>query len=805
MSKHSPEKLNELLKENPFPVITKDPKTKESKDFGTKIAKHIYYKGMAQDASSSRRNIAIENREFAANMQSVEPYKGLLDAKIDGKGSKSYMNIDWSIAAPGKKFVDIIVGDMSNQDYKIQFNAIDSYSKSKMQEARDEYYGRIVKQRDIAELEAQSGLVLESKGDFNPSSKEEVDIYMDLDYKQAIEIGMEGIVDFELNNNKWDVKLKKRVIRDFVENNFGGVRLNFDRNNNISLRYVDAPLNYYSSYTDEPDFSDVEYEAERLFLSIRDLKNRDINGEITEDQWFKIAKKSANNHGNSAWRFGESYSSMGAYNGNGYSYDDYRVECLDFIFYTEDRITYADKSDKFGGRHISKKSFGYKKPERSKKDIDVIAKDIEMSYEGVWVVGADIILGYGRSKNILRPKTTSGSKISPKLIHRYIMFQPNMRNGTSKSFVDVMKPNLKMIQLLVLRKRHVIAEMTPVGVAIDVSGLSDVMAALKITDPLEIAKLYKQKGILYYSRTDVNGDPVNGTPIQALSNPFAEQLVAIDNAILNEIEHIRGNTGINDARDGSAPDKDALVGIEKMRLLASNNTTREMYKGFFDGVFANIGKVMARMVQYKVEYGDGLAEYENIIGEQGVKSVEFAKDVTMAELGVKIEAMPTDAEIETLLNMLNVSLQNQEIRPEDYLEVKRINNVKKAERLLIYRRKLYASEKMQEFQQKEQITAEREASSAMASAEAEKVKQQAMAEAEKDKFREEYRLKKELSTHETLEKMKLIDREAYWKDKMLEKQLEEGDDKASSSFGVDKPKIMSHPGEAIQRQASINP
>eukprot|EP00487_Bulimina_marginata_P002879 TRINITY_DN16641_c0_g1_i1.p1 TRINITY_DN16641_c0_g1~~TRINITY_DN16641_c0_g1_i1.p1 ORF type:complete len:106 (-),score=11.70 TRINITY_DN16641_c0_g1_i1:16-333(-) len=105
--------------------------------------------------------------------------------------------------------------------------------------------------------------------------------------------------------------------------------------------------------------------------------------------------------------------------------------------------------------------------------------------------------------------------------------------------------------------------MNPTGVAVDVSGIADVMAALEEEDPMKIVKLYKQKGILFYSRTDVNGDPVNGTPIHELGNPFAQALIGIDNAIINEIESIRSNGGINDARDGSSPDKDALVGIEK--------------------------------------------------------------------------------------------------------------------------------------------------------------------------------------------------------------------------------------------------
>jgi hypothetical protein len=805
MSKYSKEAISQKVKDNPFPVMTKDPIEKEKDAYGLQIGKHIYFKGLQEDMSSDRRATALENRAYGSNRQDISKYKGLIDKDIDKPGNLSYINIDWTIATPGKKFTDIIVGDMINQDYKIQFNAIDKYSKAKIKKDRDEYYGKIARDEDMRQMEAEAGIVLEKRSDFQPKNKEEVDLYMEMEYKQAVEIGMETVVDFELYNNDWDKLTKKRVIRDLVENNKGAARLYFDRNNQIRIKYVDAPVNLYTSATSYSDYRDTEYEAERDLLSIRSLKSRDTKGTMTEAQWFKVAQLAANRNNNPAWRFGADYNNSNYYNESEYAYDDFRIEVLDFVFYTEDKYIWEERDDSRGRRHMKKKTVGYQKPKRSDKNIEVTEKDIEMSYEGIWIVNTEFVVGYGRSKNILRPYSKKDNKIAPKLLRRYVIFEPNLRNGTSSSMVDVMKPHLDQVQLLVLRKRHIIAEMTPTGVAVDVAGITDVMSLLNETDPMKIIKLYKQKGVLFFARTDVNGDPANGLPIQEINNPFAENLIALDNAILHEIQHIRDNTGINDARDGSAPDKNALVGIEKMRLMASNNVTRELYQGFFDGIFAQVGRVMARMIQYKFEYADGGDEYDNIIGEEGVNSIEFAKDIPMVQLGVKIEALPTDDQIQELLNMLDISLKSKEIRPEDYLEVKRIKNVKKAERLLIHRRKKYAEQQMAEFEQKEAITAEREKASAMGAAEAEKVKQMAKAEAEIMVAREELRLKKELDDHETQNEIKKIDKENYWKMQLLDKQLEEGDDSEGASFGVDMPRINQNPGGAIQRQLDVTP
>ena len=201
------------------------------------------------------------------------------------------------------------------------------------------------------------------------------------------------------------------------------------------------------------------------------------------------------------------------------------------------------------------------------------------------------------------------------------------------------------------------------------------------------------------------------------------------------------------------------------------------------------------MVQCKVEH-NGIEEYENIIGEQGVKAIEFAEAVTMAQMGVKVEALPIDGEIEFLLGQLTIAQQSQEIRVEDVLEIKRISNIKKAERLLTYRKKVYAAEKMQEFQQREQITAQREQAASAASAEAQKIKDEskAMAQMQIDNNKSQNEMDK--ISHETNEKIKLIDREAYWKQELLEKQIEGAD-------GIEKPVVQMPRINQIERQAKV--
>jgi hypothetical protein len=774
----------------PFPNDNIDPKKKGSDKFGLKVGKAIWNSDLLNMQSTQRKKDIRENRSFASNNQSVDQYKPLLNASIDQSGDISAMNIDWSISTPCQKFTNNMIGDIINQDHKIQFNSISPYTRTRREADRDEYFQKMVMEMEISAIEEQTGVAFQEKKGFMPKDEDEINLYMDMEYRQPVEIGMEEIVDFELYNNDWEKKVKNRVVRDIVENNEGRCRLYFDENGKIRLRYTDIE-NYVSSHTVEPDSSDVDYEAEMVMMSIGNLRLRDKDNKLTEADWRKVANAHSKKHGNPFFD-SNNYSID-------YNYDDFRIPVLDFIYYTNNKTSWEERKTKHGRNFFDKKGFGH----TSEKN-NVINKEREVSYDGLWIVNTDFLLNYGLSENMLRHKNPHQTeKTSPKLVRRYVSYKI-----PGKSIVKIMQPNVNNIQLLVLRKRHIIAEINPTGLAIDINGLTDVMQLMEMENPRELISLYKQKGIMLFSRSDVNGDPANGIPVQELASQFADLLVSLDNSILSEINIIRENIGYSEGRDGTKQDKNALVGIEKLRLLASNNTTREVYNGYLNGILAPIGKVISRMVQYKIMYGGGISEYEDVIGKVGVKSLEFVKDIPMSEMGIKIEALPTAEELQDLMNALNISLERDEIKVEDTFEVKSVMNIKKAIRFLKQKRKKYSEEKALANQQKEQFTAEREAASIKASAEAEKIKAIARAEGEVMVEDARTRLKKEYNDHETMNEIKKIDRENYWKIKLIEEAQDEDDENSDKSKSPSEPtgsgvKIFSDPTRSATRKDAM--
>ena len=773
--------------ENAFPNENIDPKIKGGDDFGRKVSRAIYYRSMYMDSVNLNRSRIKENRDYASGQQSIDQYKKILDPRIDNAKDKSWVNIDWSNSSPAQKYVNIIVGDMINQDYKIKFNSIDAKARTRKEAARDEYIGKMIRMADVIELEKQTGARLENIDDSSPKDMEELEMYMDMEFKESIEIAMEEIVEWEFYQNDL-LKMRSRHCHDLVENNKAAIRWYWDENNNIRARYVDI-YNLITSYTDDPYYNDTEYEAEVTFMTIRDLRKLS-NGKLTEEQLFKIAQLSADRHGNGTWRFGSSFLANNASTLN-FSFDDYRVEVLDFSYYTTDIFKYEERTRPDGRTYFSKKSLDYKAPEKSKYNIDITEKHSEQCYTGLWVVGTEYLAKYGRDKNITRPN--KDGKMSSKLLKKYIIIEPNRRNGTSKSMIDQIKPKIDEIQLLTLKMRHFIAEAVPPGLAIDWNSLNNMnVDGQGNWKPLDLIRLYKQKGIIIFDRTDDNGEYTNGKSVEFLQNGIQDGLRPFMEAINFQLTQIASITGINEARDGSKPDKDALVGIQKLALIASNNATRELYEGYTKGLFERSGLLVSRMVQDKIHFTGGIGQYISVIGKNGVMSLEFIpKDIVLAELGIKTEAIPTGAELQELTIALNAAVQSGEIRYEDSIEIKGLNNPKKAVKYLKHRKKKYQEEAMQEMAQKEQMTMQREQAAVQASMQKEQAILAAKAEAEKAVLVVEYAEKTKYMIAEYVEKTKLQQWGTYGKIQEIEKAAETDlDDTKSSNSQNPQPKVF---------------
>ena len=344
-----------------------------------------------------------------------------------------------------------------------------------------------------------------------------------------------------------------------------------------------------------------------------------------------------------------------------------------------------------------------------------------------------------------RPKK-SGAYCS-EVKSRYSIIAPGMYDMENKSMVEQMLPFDNQMTLAYLKLQQQMIKARPAGLAVDSSSLEDVLKGRgeDFLDPTDIVEIFDQTGNLYYRSEDSEfGGMINQKPIQELANglsPSALYFVEVWNHNLNMIRTI---TGLNEARDGSTPSSKALVGVQKMAVNMSRNATRSLNDAYIHS-FKSLADNIAMMVQNKA-VADGLRGYELALGKEVVDVVEIVKDLTLAELGIEIEILPSAEDMQELNILIEKAITAQSIELEDAMEVKDVAkvNIKKATHLLKKRRKEKQESDMAIANNASQQNAQAQMQSQQSAAQSEMQLKQMEHQMEMEKLQMEYQLKMQL-------------------------------------------------------------
>ena len=727
----------------PSPFASREEKL--TKEYGLQYFKQIYREwedeGSGVNLMSTRNQRYRRYREYAEGMQSIDQYKELVGAN----GDSSYLNLNWEVVPIVPKFVDVITGGLINQEYKIKCTAIDPFSVDKRNEDKWEMVTKMELKDFMDEMSGLSGLPFNEGFEELPETSEELDLYMQLNYKQATEIAMEEGVELTMYLNDWE-EIKKRIIRDLTVLNIGVCKTGIE-NGKITVRYVD-PANFVSSHSSRPDFKNMEYAGEVIYLTIHDLK-RMAGEQFDENEYMEIAESVLGKYGN------PKTISTTTVNYNGFEtteYDTYKIPVLDGVFKCTDITKYEKKQNKFGGYSVNKKPSNYKPPKSPRYKREQINSSVEMIYKGKYIVGTDFLFDYGVADNIVRPKSHLEKALMP-----YCVYAPNIINMNNKGMVERMIPFADQIQLAHLKMQHLISKVKPKGSAIELGAIENVGKGDGGTfTPLEVQDIYQQTGNLYYRLQQDDGTPGNATPIQELGGGIGGALQELIAIYQYNLQMIRDVTGINEIRAAEQPDKESLVGVQKMALLASNNATRWLNEAYLN-ITQNMCKSIALRVQDLVNYTGPYRGYVQAIGEYNMKAIEVTKDVTLADFGIMIEPLPDDEEKAILEQNIQISLQQQQLRLEDAIMIRTIPNVKLANQLLILRRKKYAKEQTEMAQANAQANAQQQQASIQAKAQSDMQMKQLELQAEMQKMQQEFQMKEAFADAE--HKRKLIELE----------------------------------------------
>ena len=715
-------------------------------------------------------------RLYARGEQSVAKYKDELSIN----GDLSYLNLDWKPVAVLSKFVDIVVNGMTDKGYEIKSFASDPYSLKQ----RTDYASGIMRDMNskklLTSIKDNLGADLFNTSDPGnlPESKEELDLYLQLNYKQSIEIAEEEAISTVLDYNRYE-EIKKRLAYDLTVLGISCVKTNFNLANGITVEYVD-PANLVYSYTEDPNFEDIYYVGEVKSVSLEEVKKQFPY--LTDADLEEIQKYPGDsNYTRNYWAQDDNYNN---------------VQVLYFEYKTYNNQVFKIKETDQGLLKALEKPGDFNPPIND--NFERVHRAIEVLYSGAKILGQEKMLKWELSENMTRPYSNQ-----TKVEMNYVISAPRMYKGRIESLVSKCIGFADMIQITHLKIQQVLARMVPDGVFVDVDGLAEVDLGNGTNyNPQEALNMYFQTGSIVGRSKTIDGDMNPGkVPVQELKSSSGMQKVqALIQTYQYYLQMIRDVTGLNEARDGSQPTKDALVGLQKLAAAASNTATKHILQSLMYLTVRSCENISLR-INDMLNYPLTKAALLNSINSFNVATLNEIQDLSMHEFGIFLELEPEEEQKQILEKNIQIALQAGQIGLEDAIDIRQITNIKLANQYLKLSQKRKRERDQQAQQANIQAQAQANAQSAEQAALAELQKQQALTQEkvnleqaksqfEIQRMQTEASIKKQLMAEEFNYNIQLAEARAR-ADKQREKEIEDRKDERARIIGTQQSQMIS--------------
>jgi hypothetical protein len=687
-----------------FPNQVVSDEVKASYDYGLQVSRAIEQEWFNQGRGNGNRYLNNWNsfhtlRLYARGEQSVQKYKDELSIN----GDLSYLNLDWKPIPVISKFVDIVVNGMSNKSYDISAFAQDPFSVKQ----RTDYAAAV--ERDMNTKEALVNIKENLGMDFSltgsleslPENQEELDVHLQMTTKQNVEIAEEEVINNVLSFNKYD-QTKKRLAQDLTVIGIGAVKTSFNKSEGIVADYVD-PANMIYSYTEDPNFEDIYYVGEVKSISLAELKKQFPTIPLSELE--KIQDMPGNSQYVTNW-------------GN---YDANTIQVLYFEYKTYSDQVFKIKKTEQGLEKTLEKSDTFNPPEND--NFERVSRTIEVLYSGAKVLGTNTMLKWEMAENMTRPTADT-----TKVMMNYCISAPRMYKGRIESIVSKITSFADMIQITHLKLQQVMSRIVPDGVFLDMDGLAEVDLGNGTTyNPAEALNMYFQTGSVVGRSLTQDGELNRGKiPVQELSSSSGQaKIQSLIGTYQYYLQMIRDVTGLNEARDGSAPSKDALVGLQKMAANASNIATKHVLDSLLYltvRTCENISLKVADVIENPLTEN----ALTNAISTFNTKTLEELMNLQLHDFGIYLELEPEEEEKALLEQNIQVALQTQAIQLSDAIDIRQIKNIKLANQFLKLRQTQKIKREQEQQQKNIQAQAQANAESAEKAAMYEVQKQQAL-------------------------------------------------------------------------------
>jgi len=681
---------------------------KATMEYGLAVGRAIegeWFRGYRYGTNAPGYAINFNNynllRLYARGEQPVQKYKDELAIN----GDLSYLNLDWKPVPVISKFVDIVVNGMSQRSYDINAYAQDPVcSKIRTEYARNLMVDIEAKEY-LEQAQKMLGVDAFSQDPINaPRDKEELEVHLQMDFKQSVEVAEEEVINQILDKNRYDL-VRQRFNYDLTVLGIGSVKTSWNRAEGVTVDYVD-PAHLVYSYSDDPNFEDLYYVGEVKSIYLADVKKQ--FPQLTNEELETIQKYPGNQEYLTNW--------------NG-KQDDQTIQVLYFEYKSYSDQVYKIKYTDAGLEKVLEKPDTFAPPPNN--GFERVSRTIETLYSGAKILGHPMMLDWRMAEHMTRPVADT-----TKVNFSYAITAPRMYKGRIESLVSRITGFADMIQLTHLKIQQVLSRVVPDGVFLDMDGLAEVDLGNGTNyNPAEALNMYFQTGsVVGRSMTQEGGMNPGKVPIQELQTGSGGGKI---NALIQTYQYylqlIRDVTGLNEARDGSNPDKNSLVGLQKLAAANSNTATRHILQSSLY-LTARACENISLRVADSLEFPFTREALKNSISSFNTATLTELMNLQIHDFGIFIKLEPDEEEKAQLEQNIQIALKSGQIDLADAIDIREVKNLKLANQMLKFRRKKKAEADQAAAQANIQAQAQANQQTAEKAILAEMQKQQALTE-----------------------------------------------------------------------------
>lgn len=649
--------MNQDVKKNnkgfPSDYVSKEKKlTDEYAIAYAEAAWQQYLDGNVEVTSGRKAQHAMALQYYNGN-QSTYQYLQKSGFKQDEAGNISgYSDVDFTPIGFMKVFMQGVYDYLTRATYDYEARGMDDAS---IDERTDFALRKRVLMKDKEFFERMMGREITEP---IPTSEAEFHIMANETFKTSMEIVLEKHIQAVYEDNRFDLRVEKNLVRDLLYASHFAVYPHYDRNGRIVQEWVDVE-EIIVPRSKTQDFSDVPWQGRLQFLTISQLKANVRDRDYKEEEWEVLANTYAGKPLQNFCAdprtpdiqndFSEPDNAFGTK-----KYDHFVIPVFTLFYQTTAYNVYGKSINPYNGEYIYRtREFDFEaKPGKESR----VEKHYICIHGVSLVLGSKFVFNRGPVTNLVRKYYDKSRPMFPIIITKF----DSNPIATSKSMSEALKPIEDMLQLTWGKMINEIAVARPDMTALDLKFIMNGIAmGVQVDDVQEAIDAAFQSGKVVGAHGDdsvwagrpggSSGRPIDVVP-GGLGSAFRGYVEALQMGFM-VMERVIGRSAMT---IGQGPHPDTGKKVAEMVSQSANSVLKGLVDAYELGTH-NLVEYTAEMVMRLngARTEDEQFAYRQVFSRLSNDILRAAEGMNLRRMGISIYKRPSQEEINELMAELN--------------------------------------------------------------------------------------------------------------------------------------------------------